>query len=47
VNNFNTPAAIVLASIIIPITILYRSTKDPITNFMKLVIDNYSSSVRT
>ena len=42
-KNFNTPAAIVLASI----TILYNSTKDPITNCMKLVMDNSSSSVRT
>jgi hypothetical protein len=47
-KNFNTPADIVLASIIISMTILYSSTKDPITNCMKLVMDNSSvSSVRT
>ena len=46
-KNFNTPAAIVLVSIIISMTILYSSTKDPITNCMKLVMDNSLSSVRT
>ena len=38
-KNFNTPVAIVIAAIIISITILYSSTKDPITNCMKLIFD--------
>ena len=46
-KNFNTPVAIVIAAIIISITILYSSTKDPITNCMKLVMDNSTISARS
>ena len=45
-KNFNTPVAIVIAAIVISITILYSSTKDPITNCMKLVMDNSNISAR-
>ena len=46
-KNFNTPVAIVVAAIVISITILYSSTKDPITNCMKLVMDNSNISARS
>ena len=46
-KNFNTPVAIVVAAIVISITILYSSTRDPITNCIKLVMDNSNSSARS
>ena len=46
-KNFNTPVAIVIAAMVISITILYSSTKDLITNCMKLVMDNSNISDRS
>ena len=43
-KNFNTPVAIIIAAIVISITLLYSSTKDQITNCMKLVMDNSNIS---
>ena len=46
-KNFNTPVAIIIAAIVISITLLYSSTKDPITNCMKLVMDNSNISAKS
>ena len=46
-KNFNTPVAIVISALLISITMLYSSTKDPITNCIKLVMDNSNISARS
>ena len=38
-KNFNIPIAIIIASIIISTSLIYSSTRDPITNCMKLIMD--------
>tara|TARA_B100000212_G_scaffold289996_1_gene231365 strand:- start:1 stop:207 length:207 start_codon:yes stop_codon:yes gene_type:complete len=42
-KNFNIPIAIIIASIIISTSLIYSSTRDPITNCMKLILD-YSNN---
>ena len=42
-KNFNIPIAIIIASIIISTSLIYSSTRDPITNCMKLILDSSSS----
>ena len=42
-KNLNVPISIIIASIIISTSLLYSSTRDPITNCMKLILDKSNS----
>ena len=42
-KNLNVPISIIIASIIISTSPLYSSTRDPITNCMKLILDKSNS----
>ena len=38
-KNLNVPISIIIASIIISTSLIYSSTRDPMTNCMKLILD--------
>ena len=38
-KNLNVPISIIIASIIVSTSLIYSSTRDPITNCMKLILD--------
>ena len=38
-KNLNVPISIIIVSIIISTSLIYSSTRDPITNCMKLILD--------